>query len=147
MTITMIALKPLKYAGARVAKGGKFEVRGQSDARLLAAIGHAKRAVPVAHVPVPAKPLPAASLKKTVVASVAEVIAEAIVPPESMPAAGDVVEANHEEQVEAAAADDAGDAPAESAEPSEQPADAADLSPRTGKPKRHYRRRDMTGEG
>lgn len=147
MTITMIALKPLKYAGARVAKGGKFEVRGQSDARLLAAVGHAERAVPVAHVPAPVKPLPAASLKKTAIAAVAEVVAEAIVLPESQPAADDVAEARHDEQVEAAAADDAGDTPAEAEEPSEQLADAADLSPRIGKPKRQYRRRDMTGEG
>lgn len=141
MTIPMIALKPLKYAGARVAKGGKFEVRGQSDARLLAAIGHAKQAAPDARVPAPTKPLPAASLKKTVVASVAEVVAEAIVPPESLPVVDDVAE------IESAAADDAGDTPVEAGEPSEQPADAADLSPRTSKPKRQYRRRDMTSEG
>ena len=41
MSIPMVALVPLIYAGRRMAAGTEFAVRGQSDARLLLALGRA----------------------------------------------------------------------------------------------------------
>lgn len=40
--IQMIANRYFPYAGRRLSPGDTFEVVGRSDARLLAAIGHAK---------------------------------------------------------------------------------------------------------
>lgn len=41
MSIPMVALKPQIYAGRRRAAGALFDARGQSDARLLIALGRA----------------------------------------------------------------------------------------------------------
>lgn len=46
MTIPMTALRDFPYAGKRLKKGQDFNARGQSDARLLKAIGHAREAAP-----------------------------------------------------------------------------------------------------
>jgi hypothetical protein len=51
MSIQMRALVPQIYAGRRVAAGSNFLVRGESDARLLTALGRASVAVPA---PIPA---------------------------------------------------------------------------------------------
>ena len=42
MTITMKACRPFTYAGRRLKVGAIFEARGQSDAKVLAAVGHAQ---------------------------------------------------------------------------------------------------------
>lgn len=52
--IPMICTKALPYAGRRLKPGDAFNARGESDARLLAAIGKAVRAP--APTPIPAAP-------------------------------------------------------------------------------------------
>jgi hypothetical protein len=93
MSIQLLALVPQIYAGRKVAAGSNFIVRGESDARLLIAIGRAA-SVPVA----PVIPVPPPVARKWTRAVVAVPIAEP------------------EEQEEAP------------------------------KPKRQYKRRDMTAE-
>jgi hypothetical protein len=58
MNIPMVALKPQTYAGRRVAAGAEFTVRGQSDARLLLALGRADFAM--AHAAPEPEPEPVA---------------------------------------------------------------------------------------
>lgn len=75
--IPMTARKSMVYAGRRVGEGTRFDARGESDARVLEAIGNAARAhiEPPPPVVVP-EPLPA---RKTVAKrdQVAEVPAQA----------------------------------------------------------------------
>lgn len=52
MSVPLQALRGFPYAGRRLAAGEKFEARGESDARVLCAVGHATR-----HIQVP-EPLP-----------------------------------------------------------------------------------------
>jgi hypothetical protein len=126
----MLSLKPHLYAGRRLNTGDEFECRGQSDRRLLIALGRAKDA-----------PVVAALLKATVTAAL-------------------VSEAPVSKRVDITMLRDA--------EPMyvEVPADADDvdvvcdpvtglhedvreyleISQRTGKPKRAYKRRDMVAE-
>lgn len=46
MKVSMIASKDMVYAGRRIRAGTGFETTGESDARVLEAIGHAKRRPP-----------------------------------------------------------------------------------------------------
>lgn len=59
MTIPMKARRNFPYAGKRLKAGEEFQARGESDARVLAAIGHAERVTVVA--PAPTAPPPAAA--------------------------------------------------------------------------------------
>ncbi len=52
MSVPLQALRGFPYAGRRLVAGEKFEARGESDARVLCAVGHATR-----HIQVP-EPLP-----------------------------------------------------------------------------------------
>jgi len=54
MTVPMKALKAFPYAGRRLVRDQEFEARGRTDARVLAAIGHAVVRVPLASPPPPA---------------------------------------------------------------------------------------------
>jgi hypothetical protein len=45
MTVPMKARRSFPYAGKRLKAGDEFQARGESDARVLAAIGHAERVV------------------------------------------------------------------------------------------------------
>ena len=46
MTYSLIALKPLTYAGRRIAVGQRFEIRSFGDAKVLKALGMAKDGEP-----------------------------------------------------------------------------------------------------
>jgi hypothetical protein len=120
----MLSLKPHVYAGRRLKTDEEFECRGQSDRRLLIALGRAKDA-----------PVVAALLKATPMKNVADVDA-----PAEMTFSQDTpafVEWPTAEQL----------APAERAWGEyEAAAVVAEVSPRTGKPKRTYKRRDMVAE-
>lgn len=52
MSVPLQALRGFPYAGRRLVAGEQFNARGESDARLLCAVGHATR-----HIQVP-EPLP-----------------------------------------------------------------------------------------
>jgi hypothetical protein len=45
MTVPMKARRSFPYAGKRLKAGDEFQARGESDARVLAAIGHAERVI------------------------------------------------------------------------------------------------------
>lgn len=53
MAIPMKARRNFPYAGKRLKAGEEFQARGESDARVLAAIGHAERVTVVAPVAAP----------------------------------------------------------------------------------------------
>ncbi len=48
MTVPMKARRSFPYAGKRLKAGDQFQASGESDARVLAAIGHAERVTVVA---------------------------------------------------------------------------------------------------
>lgn len=135
--IPLIARRSFVYAGRRLQTGAEFGARTQSDARLLIAIGHAEFApedaeddqaadvqiVAVVETPAPA---PAAAVVETAAEAAAEVPAD---PPAQPPAEEPSAE------------------PVAETAPAAAPADGEDVSPRTGKPRRQYRRRDLTAEG
>ncbi len=128
MTVQMITLRAHVYQNKRLAPGTRFEATGQSDARLLAALGRATLA-PV-DVPREASPAPAPAKAE-----------------ERKPAAKPTAEAKAESdrlfftrqfsEPPAAAAATTMPAPP-------QPGAAVDEEI---KPKRAYRRKDMTAEG
>jgi hypothetical protein len=99
MSIQMLALVPQIYAGRRVAAGSNFLVRGESDARLLTALGRASVAVPA---PVAAVFAPLAPVQRW----------------------GKQIKAEET-----------------------APTDGAQVAEETPKPKRQYKRRDLTAEG
>jgi hypothetical protein len=148
MTIPMIALKPIAYAGKRIAKGGRFEARGNSDARLLQAIGHAE----VAPAAAGAAPAPQSETKSQ--AAEADRIRWTLIEPAKAPAAAEADiadEAAGESLPPADELDHEEDAPAEIDEaaaeaPVEAPAEVVS-APATKTTKRQYRRRDMKAEG
>ncbi len=130
--IPLIARRSFLYAGRRLERGAEFGARTQSDARLLIAIGHAEfapqvdaEADPEALQVVVIAPAPAAAVVETSAETAAEVPAD---PPAQPPA-------------EAPSAE-----PVAETSPAAAPADGEE-SPRTGKPRRQYRRRDLTAEG
>lgn len=47
MSVPLQALRGFPYAGRRLVAGEKFEARGESDARVLCAVGHATRHIQV----------------------------------------------------------------------------------------------------
>lgn len=124
--IPLIAQRSFLYAGRRLAAGVEFGARTQSDARLLIAIGHADFA-PQGPVE-PEQPQPwSMPQAETPAPQPAAVVEEP--PPVEVP--------------EAPAVDEAPPSEPPAAEADVQP----DISPRTGKPRRSYRRRDLTAEG
>lgn len=151
--ISLLALQSQVYAGRRLAAGVEFEARGATDARLLIAIGRADfapaRVGDSAPVVAPTREPVAAPDPLPEPEALVEIKAPAVeAPADPDPIAVQPVEttaAEVEQQPEPGA--EPGE-PAEEQAPQaeEQPADA-DLSPRTGKPKRAYRRRDMQAEG
>lgn len=149
MKIEMVALKPFPYGGKRLKPGQRFEVKGQSDARLLRALDRAADFSPPGFVAPPAKPrkMSAEEINRDVapslvVQSAPKSIAETIemVPQAMLERLGGYVGSNVE-----ADSSEADVTPTDAAPASDEA--SADVSPRTGKPKRQYRRRDMTSEG
>lgn len=127
--IEMIALKPLTYAGKRRKTGEEFPVRGQSDARVLIAIGSADFA------PADEEDLPPAPPETVRVAAPAPA-------PIEQPAAAETPKPGPEPETRTEAAEPpAGDATA-----SESPAAGAAEPDAEAKPRRTYRRRDLTAE-
>ena len=63
--IQMTCLKPMQYAGRRVQAGDQFEAYGESDARVLTAIGKAARYTPAPVVVIVPKIVPRAILTTT----------------------------------------------------------------------------------
>lgn len=123
-TIPMIALKPCVYAGRRMAAGTTFEARGSGDARTLHAVGLANYA-PAHQVAAVLAPTPAVASKAAAPDHAIEPAVPAEVPaPDRDEHAQQTLNTDH------------------AVDP-----DADDISPRTGKPTRTYRRRDMTAEG
>lgn len=118
--IEMIALKPLIYAGKRRKAGEEFPVRGQNDARVLIAIGHADFA-PADEEDLPPSPAAGAPQAELTTATVQADPAADEAPAEAAPP------------------------PAAEAATLEQPAEAA--APEVeARPRRIYRRRDLTAE-
>lgn len=62
--IKMISLKPHLYASKRLVAGQQFEARGQTDARLMIALGRAEIA-PVVAAPAPVAPASAPRTYRT----------------------------------------------------------------------------------
>lgn len=132
--IALVSLQRHVYAGRRLKPGDEFEARGQSDARLLIAL---KRADFAPAVPEPEPELAAAP------AAVVELPIAAPVAIEPAPAPEVVT-------TDAPSADAAEPAPTPVDEqPAEQPPQApAESAPAEPvKPRRQYKRRDMTAEG
>ena len=128
--IPLTALKPFVYAGRRLKAGQDFEASGQTDARVLIAVGHADFAPALAAEP-------AAEPPRT-----ADTTAPLIAQPEPASQAGEAsaqVEDQPAQQVDipADAAPEQSAAPEPDQAPAEQPAAK----------RRQYRRRDMTAEG
>lgn len=69
--IPMTAIKDQVYAGRRIKAGAEFEVSGQSDARLLKALGRAKDRAPVAPTPVPVVSTPRSTYSTRMLAAAA----------------------------------------------------------------------------
>jgi outer membrane biosynthesis protein TonB len=135
-TMTKIALVSLQrhvYAGRRFKPGDEFEARGQSDARLLIALKRADFA-PAMQEP---EPQPAAATVAAVELPIAAPVAIEPAPPPD--AATDAPSAETAEPTPTPADDQ----PAE--QPTQAPAETAPAEP--VKPRRTYRRRDMTAEG
>lgn len=129
-TVPMIAKRPLLYAGRRVASGAEFEARTGQDARLLIAIGRADFAPAGA---------PAEEVETLMAAVPAAFVEE---PPQQVAAPTPAEDAP---AVEVAAEQPAAEPAAEPAAQVPPPAPAEDVP--AVKPRRTYRRRDLTAEG
>ena len=114
--IPMICTKDLLYAGRRLKPGAAFNARGESDARVLEAIGKAKRAPVVVPVAAPATPTPTAVQPR---------VSRGHTPPHPWPP----LSAPVVDQVDTVA-----------------PNPGGDDTPLADVPKRQYRRRDLTAE-
>jgi hypothetical protein len=126
MTIRMISTRTHLYAGRRLRAGEQFDARGKRDMRLLEALGRARR--------VHADVIPVARPEPLIVAEPVAVVAEPVMTePEDaeLTDAGDAAEGATEDAPEQAGT---------------EPEPETEISPRTGRPKRQYRRRDMTAE-
>lgn len=144
----MLSLKPHVYAGRRLKTDEEFECRGQSDRRLLIALGRAKDA------PVVAALLKARELTPTGVVLTegdADADLRGLPRPDNHNRSSWVENepVNAQPYVEATTINDsepvfveAGDQP----RPWSDYEAPAEISPRTGKPKRTYKRRDMVAE-
>lgn len=124
-TVPMIAKRPLLYAGRRVASGAEFEARTGQDARLLIAIGHADFAPAGA----------SAEEVETLMAAVPAAFVEEPPPQVAAPAPAE------EAPVFEAPAEPVSEPAAEVTPPA--PADDVPAV----KPRRTYRRRDLSAEG
>lgn len=154
MPIPMVALKALKYASKHLQPGDEFEARGTRDARLLIAIRKADFALAPAEplaAPVAADAIPAPAQEPAAPAQAEETAAAPVADTEPASAAGPVVEASEadtnsatESAVDQAAAGEV--APGEIAAIAGEPQADTEISARTGKPKRQYKRRDMQAE-
>lgn len=124
-TVPMIAKRPLLYAGRRVASGAEFEARTGQDARLLIAIGRADFAPAGA---------PAEEVETLMAAVPAAFVEE---PPQQVAAPTPAEDAPVVEAAAEAVSEPAAEVP--------PPAPSDDVPP--VKPRRTYRRRDLTAEG
>lgn len=122
MTVHMKTVKPLVYAGRRLAVGAEFDARGKQDARLLAAIGKAVEFTPEAKLPTPTQLAPTALKPRSQQAQPASDFAPVVAHAESAPQAVEIID-----PVAAIA----------------NPAPMVQASDRE-RTKRQYRRRDMT---
>lgn len=120
--VPLVALKPLIYGGRRYVPGDEFTARGQSDARVLIAIGKADFAT-ADMAPEP------------------ETVRVAVAAPAAAAAPADDAKA-----VEAAPAQPAAQTEQPAAEQLELAPDA-DAPAAEARPRRTYRRRDMQSEG
>lgn len=140
----MLSLKPHLYAGRRFNAGDEFECRGQSDRRLLMALGRAKDAAPVVAALLKARELTPTGVVLT--EGDAEADLNWLPRPDNHNRSSWVE--NEPVNVECA------DGPFPVAEPEPDWSVAftkvmntpVEISPRTGKPKRTYKRRDMVAE-
>lgn len=123
--VPLIAKRSLLYAGRRVASGAEFEARTGQDARLLIAIGHADFA--------PAGEPDSIPFRADNVGTPAAFVEE----PPQVAAPAPAEEAPVVEAAAEAVSEPAAEAP--------PPAPAEDVPP--VKPRRTYRRRDLTAEG
>lgn len=135
--VPLIAKRSLLYAGRRVASGAEFEARTGQDARLLIAIGRADFAPAGAPESIPFR---ADSVSTPADAPVAEVAASWEHPAPNASPPFDPSPA-----VEVAAEQPAAEPAAEPAAQVPPPAPAEDVP--AVKPRRTYRRRDLTAEG
>lgn len=136
MKVRLEAVQGFPYAGRRLSPGDRFDARGERDARLLVAIGKARRVsdVPVASSsPAPAAPRAQVRVQLPPVGHVSTAPAETA----AMFPGGDA------QQDEAGEAAGQGEAAGDAGTQDQPPADQAP-APRA---KRTYRRRDMTAEG
>lgn len=133
--VPLIAKRSLLYAGRRVASGAEFEARTGQDARLLIAIGHADFA------PAGASAEEVATLMAAVPAAFVEEPPPQVAGSWEHPAPNASPPFDPSPAVEVVAEQPAAE-PAAEAPP---PAPAEDVPP--VKPRRTYRRRDLTAEG
>lgn len=132
MSVPLQALRAFPYAGRRLKAGDQFEARGESDARLLCAIGHATR-----HVQVPTAitdPVPAPAETKRGKGYRKQVL-EAQPSSDATPPAALERETPEAQASESGIAEKPGAGDAEAAPPVEQPTTT----------RRRYQRRDLSG--
>lgn len=92
MTVRMKARRSFPYAGKRFKAGQEFNARGETDARVLAAVGHAERVTAPAPTPAPT-PAPRAYLTRAIAAAPVQVVMRAAPPaPEPVQSAEPAVE-------------------------------------------------------
>ncbi len=81
MTVSMKARRAFPYAGKRLKAGQEFQARGESDARVLSAIGHAERVVaPVIVAPAPRPPAGGTYRTRAIVAAPVQAVMRAEAP-------------------------------------------------------------------
>ena len=142
MKIDLVALRDHFYAGRRIKAEQKYSTSYRHGAALLVKLGHARYATAAPDAPQPEHrysgpviPLAAASVEEQPERA-AQGEPDAEIPGDD--AGAPLPETEAQSTTEPAAQ-------AEASEAAEDP--AADISPRTGKPRRQYRRRDMSAEG
>lgn len=137
MKVRMQAIQGFPYAGKRLHPDDYFEARGESDARLLEAIGRARRATDV-HV--------ASRAPRAVVIKPAALATSAVAPDVAAMFPGGADQAQAGQSGEAGEPAEAGAETGADAKGEEQPAASPAPAP-AARGKRTYRRRDMTAEG
>lgn len=93
MTVSMKARQAFPYAGKRLKAGQEFQARGESDARVLAAIGHAERVVaPAIVAPAPRPPAGGTYRTRAIISAPVQVVMRAE-PPAAPAATAQTIEA------------------------------------------------------
>jgi len=135
MTIRMISMKAHRYGGRQLKVGDEFDAVGRSDVRLLRALGRAEvtaAVVPAVEAPPAAAPAAFGRSRPRATTTPERAASTPAPPPVPVPAPAPVVQP---------AALDVPAAPAPAASKDAAADDDAD------KPKRLYKRRDLTAEG